>query len=148
MTLEILKTEMIAAMKAGEKERKAVLSGLVEAVKKAAIDANCRDNITEEMVDTVILKEKKTVQEMIDTCPVERTDLLEDYKYRMEVIEAFAPKLMSEDAIRQFIVNTAASIGISFEKKNKGQLMKSIMPQLKGKADGKLVNTIIMELLM
>lgn len=148
MTIQTLRSEMIAAMKAGDKARKGVISSLVEAVTKAGIDANCRDNISEQMVDTVILKEQKSVQEMIDTCPAERVDLLEDYKYRMTVISEFAPQLMSEDKIRQFIVNAAAELGLSFEKKNKGLLMKNIMPQLKGKADGKLTNQVIESLLL
>lgn len=148
MTTQVLRSEMIAAMKVGDKARKAVISSLVEAVTKAGIDANCRDNISEQMVDTVILKEQKAVQEMIDTCPANRTDLLKDYKYRMSVILEFAPQLMSEDQIRQFIVNEAATLGLSFEKKNKGLLMKNIMPKLKGKADGKLANQVIESLLL
>lgn len=148
MTIEVLRKEMIAAMKNGDKARKGVISGLVEAVNKAAIDAKCRDNITEEMVNIIILKEQKTVQEMIDTCPKERADLLEEYTNRKKVISEFAPKFMSEDEIRQFLVKSAAELNLTFEKKSKGAIMKNIMPQLKGKADGKFVNQILEQLLL
>ena len=87
MTLDTVMKEMVTAMKAKDKARKDVISSLVDAIKKAAIDKNCRNNISEDMVDAVILKEQKTVQEMIDTCPAARTDLLESYKYRLEVIK-------------------------------------------------------------
>lgn len=147
MTIEKLTKEMIAAMKAGDKARKSVISTLVEAVKKAAIDANCRDNITESMVDTVILKEQKTVQEMIDTCPVEREDLCKEYKYRLSVISEFAPVLMSENEIKEFVIATATEKNIELNIKQKGNIMKNIMPLLKGKADGKLANNVITELL-
>ena len=79
MTLEKLQSEMIQAIKNQDKTRKLVLSSLVDAVKKAAIDKNCRDNITESMVDEVLLKYKKMVQEMIDTCPADRAGALRSY---------------------------------------------------------------------
>ena len=62
MTLEVLQKDMIAAMKARDKVRKDAISGLVSAAKKAAIDEGCRDDIKEELVDRVILKEMKILQ--------------------------------------------------------------------------------------
>ena len=53
MQLEALRKDMVAAMKAKDKERKEAISSLVSAVKKAAIDAGCRDDIPESMVDQV-----------------------------------------------------------------------------------------------
>ena len=75
MTIEELRKDMVAAMKAKDKERKEAISSLVSAAKKAGIDAGCRDDIPESMVDQVILKELKTVKEQIDTCPAAREDL-------------------------------------------------------------------------
>lgn len=147
MTLDMLMKEMVAAMKAKDKARKDVVSSLVDAIKKAGIDKNCRNNIPEDMVDTVILKERKTVQEMIDTCPAARTDLLDAYNYRMSVISEFAPKLMSEEDIRRFLVDTITNSGLTFSPKAKGSIMKMVMPLLKGKADGKLINKVLTELL-
>lgn len=147
MTLDMLMKEMVAAMKAKDKARKDVISSLVDAIKKAAIDKNCRNNIPEDMVNTVILKERKTVQEMIDTCPTVRTDLLDAYNYRMSVISEFAPKLMSEEEIRRFLVDTITNSGLTFSPKAKGNIMKMVMPLLKGKADGKLINKVLTELL-
>ena len=72
MELEALRKDMVAAMKAKDKPRKEAISSLVSAVKKAAIDAGCREDIPESMVDQVILKELKTVKEQIDTCPEAR----------------------------------------------------------------------------
>ena len=69
MKLEILQKEMVAAMKARNKERKETLSSLVSAVKKLAIDEGKRDDVPEELVDRAILKELKTVREQLDTCP-------------------------------------------------------------------------------
>ena len=116
MTLETLQKEMIAAMKAKNKVRKDTISSIVSAVKKAAIDNKCKDNITEELVNTVILKEQKTMQEMIDTCPADRTDLLTEYKEKMTIITEFAPKLLTDpDEIKTFIEKT----GIELVKANR-----------------------------
>ena len=84
MQMEQLQKDMIAAMKARDKVRKDAISSLVSAAKKAAIDEGCRDNIPEELVNKVILKEMKSVKEQIDTCPATRTDLLDEYNTRMQ----------------------------------------------------------------
>ena len=143
MQMEQLQKDMIAAMKAKDKPRKEAISSLVSAVKKAAIDAGCRDDIKEDMVDQVILKELKTVKEQIDTCPAEREDLKAEYQVRYDVIQEYAPSLMSEEEIRNFIMEKFADI---VAQKNKGMIMKNVMPELNGKADGKLINHVVAKL--
>lgn len=144
MTLEILQKDMIKAMKEKNKNRKGTLSSLISAVKKTAIDEKCKDNISEELVNKVILKEKKIVQDMINTCPENREDLLNEYEHRMAVILEYVPKMMSEDETRAAIHRIIATTDI-FDT-GKGALMKVIMPKLKGKADGKLINKIVTEI--
>ena len=131
---------MVEAMKARDKERKAVLSTLISDVKKAAIDAGTREDIPEELVDQVILKSKKTAREQMDTCPDERAELKAEYRFAYDVICGYAPKMMSDDEIRAFL---AANFADVLATKNKSQIMKAIMPALKGKADGKAINAII-----
>lgn len=143
MTLEVLQKDMIAAMKARDKERKDSISSLVSAVKKVGIDNGCRDNIPEDIVDSVILKEIKSVKEQIDTCPADRTDLLEQYKARYDVFNEYAPKLLSEDEVREILTTKFSDV---IATKNKGQIMKTVMAELKGKADGKVINQVVAEL--
>lgn len=140
MTFEVLQKDMIQAMKARDKSRKDSISTLVSAVKKAAIDEGCRDDIKEELVDRVILKELKTAKEQIDNCPADRTDLLAEYQARYDVINEYAPVLMSEEEVEAFIKEKFADI---IATKNKGMIMKNVMPQLKGKADGKVINGVV-----
>ena len=136
MTLEILQKEMIMAMKNKNKERKDTISSLVQAVKKFGIDNMCKDNMTEEQIDAVILKEKKTMQEMIDTCPEGRDDLSRGYKSKMMIIDEFAPVLMTSESEIQNFVN---SLGIELTKANRGTVTKA----LKGKADMKIANQVV-----
>ena len=86
MTLEALRKDMVAAMKAKDKTTKDAVSSLVSAVKKAAIDEGCREDVPEALVDRVILKEMKTVKEQLDTCPESRDDLRAEYQARYDVI--------------------------------------------------------------
>lgn len=136
MTLDFLQKEMIAAMKNKNKERKNTISSLVQAVQKFGIDNKCKDNITEAQIDAVILKEKKTVQEMIDTCPSDRAETLEEYKTKLAIINEFAPSLMdNEEDIKKFIQKT----GLELVKSNRGKIMAA----LKGKADMKVANKVV-----
>ena len=143
MELKKLQDDMIAALKAGNKERKEGISLLIAAIKRVAIDEGHRDDISEELVDKVILKELKSTQEQVDTCPEARQDLLEGYKAHLELIKEYAPKMLSEEEVTAIINEKFADVIAS---KNKGLIMKTIMPEFKGKADGKLINQVVAKL--
>lgn len=143
MQLKQLQKDMMAAMKAKDKVRKDALSSLVSAVKKAGIDNGCRDDIPEDMVDSVILKEQKSIQEQIDSCPDSRPELKEEYQSRYDIVSEYAPKQLSEEEIRTILNEKFADI---IATKNKGKIMKAVMADLKGKADGKIINKIVSEL--
>ena len=139
-----LQDAMIAAMKAKDKFRKDAISVLVSAAKKSGIDAGCRDDIPDDMVNAAILKELKSCKEQIDTCPAAREDLLEEYKNRYEIMSEFAPKQMDADEVKAYLQEKFADV---IETGNKGQIMKAVMADLKGKADGKVINGVVAELM-
>ncbi len=143
MELEKLRSDMVAAMKAKDKPRKEAISSLVSAVKKVAIDEGCKDDIPAELVDRVILKELKTVKEQIDTCPEARTDLKAEYQFRYDVINEYAPQQMSAEEVKAYILEKFAEVVAT---KNKGMIMKNVMADMKGKADGKVINQVVAEL--
>ncbi|MDD5921999.1 MAG: GatB/YqeY domain-containing protein [Eubacteriales bacterium] len=143
MQMQKLRTDMIAAMKAHDKERKDVLSSLVAAVKNIAINEGTRDDISEEQVDRAILKELHTAEEQVNTCPKDRPELLAEYQYRLDVIREYAPKMMSKEEITALLKEKFSDV---LATKNMGQIMKTVMPELKGKADGKLINQTVKEL--
>ena len=143
MRFEDLRQAMIAAMKAHDKPRKEAISSLIEAIKKVAIDEGHRDDIPDEFADRIILKELKSAKEQIDTCPDSRADLKQEYQFKYDVMNEFAPQLMSEEEIRKVLDEKYADV---IATKNKGLIMKSIMPEFKGKADGKLINQIVADL--
>ena len=139
---ELIKNEMIKALKAHDKETKESLSMLLQALQKAAKDK--RTDLTEAEEDAVILKEIKQVQETIESCPVERTDIMGFMLTRKNLYEQFAPKQMTKDAIQGIINGVIKELNIDNPtKKDKGKIMKLLMPKVKGKADGKDVNTVV-----
>ena len=144
MELKELQAAMIAAMKARDKERKDSISVLVSAAKKLGIDNGCREDIPEDMVNQAILKEIKSVKEQIDTCPADRTDLLASYQKRYDVMNEFAPKMLSAEEVKEIISSKYADV---IATGNKGQIMKTVMPEFKGKADGKIVQQVVAELM-
>ena len=144
MEFKELQAAMIAAMKAKDKERKETISLLVSAAKAIAIDNGCREDIPEDMVNQAILKEIKTVKEQLDSCPADRTELKEEYERRYSVMSEFAPKMLSAEEVKDIILSKYADV---VESKNKGMIMKNVMPEFKGKADGKVVQQVVAELL-
>ena len=140
--IDEIRKAMVDAMKAKDKERKDTLSMLLAALKNKAIDK--RADLTEEEETQVVLKEIKQTKESLELTPADRTDLIEDYKKRLAVLEEFAPKMMDADEIKAIDTGVLAELGIDAPTaKDKGRIMKELMPKVKGKADGKLVNEIV-----
>lgn len=144
MTLEILQAEMTRALREGEKQRKNVISGMISDIKKEAINKKCKDNITEELVNTVLLRCKKTYQEMVNTCPEDRKELLASYQEQLAIVSEFTPKLITDEReIYMLIASYASENQIPLVKANKGKIMKLASTNLKGKADMKIVSKIV-----
>ena len=147
MTLEKLQSEMVQAMKNKDKLRKSVLAGLVDAVKKASMTNNGRIEITEQLVDEVLLKYKKMVQEQIDTCPADRTETLSEYKTQMTIVAEFAPTLITDETEIRGMILDIVNNEMEFSKANRGKIMKIIAPVFKGKADMSIASKVLGEML-
>lgn len=140
--IDEVRSAMMAAMKAKDKERKDALSALLTALKNKAIDK--RADLTEEEETQVILKEIKQLKETIEMTPADRTDILTECNSRLAVLEEYAPKMMDEAEIKAVVSEVLTSLGLDAPTaKEKGKIMKELMPKVKGKADGKLVSEVI-----
>ncbi len=140
--IDVVRKAMMDALKAGDKPRKEALSLLLSALKAKFIDK--RADLTEDEENAVVYKEIKEAQETIDTTPADRTEVIEECKLRIAVYSEFAPKRMDEAAIRLVIEQTLAELGLENPTvKDKGKLMKALMPKLNGKAEGALVNKLV-----
>ncbi len=130
---------MVAAMKAKDKARKDSLSMLLGSLKNAEIDK--REPLTEDEENAIIKKEIRQTKETYDTAPQDREDIKEEAARRLEVFREFAPEEMGVEQIVEIIKSVLAELSIEQPTSaDKGKIMKVLMPKVKGKADGKLVN--------
>lgn len=144
--IEEVRAQMVAAMKNKDKERKETLSMLLAALKNKAIDK--RADLIEAEENEVVKKEIKQTRETMELAPADREDIKEECRKRLAVLEEFAPEEMSEEQIRAEINAVLSALGITEPSgKDKGKVMKELMPRVKGRADGALVNRLVGELL-
>ena len=140
--IDEVRKEMVTAMKSGDKGRKDELSMLLSALKNKAIDK--REDLTEAEENEVVLKEIKQTKETLEMTPEDRGDIIEECRLRIAVYEEFAPKMMGEEEIKAVIGEVLSGLGIEAPTaKDKGRIMKELMPKVKGKADGKAVNQVL-----
>ena len=140
--IDIIRAAMVEAMKAKDKARKDSLSMLLSALKNAQIDK--REELTEDEENAVIKKEMRQTKETYDMAPADRTDIKDEALERLNVYKEFVPADMDANQIKQVIDETLKELDISDPTSaDKGKIMKVLMPKVKGKADGKLVNEIL-----
>lgn len=143
--IDDVRKEMMAALKAGDKPRKEALSMLLSALKAAFIDK--RADLTEDEENAIVYREIKEAQETMDATPKDRTDIIDECKLKIAVYSDFAPQRMSDDEIRAVIAEVLKELDIAAPTaKDKGRIMKTLMPRVKGKADGNAVNRLVSEL--
>ncbi len=137
--IDIVRASMVEAMKNKDKPRKDALSMLLSALKNVQIDK--RSPLTEEEENSIVKKEIKQCQETYDSAPADRTDIKEEAAFRISVYKEFAPADLNVDQIKTVILEVLGELGIETPTAaDKGKIMKVLMPRVKGKADGKLVN--------
>lgn len=142
--IDEIRAQMVVAMKEKDKEKKDSLSMLVSALKNKEIDK--REPLTEEEENEVIKKEIRQTKETLDSAPADRADIKEQCEKRLAVYKQFVPEDLSEEAIREIIKGVLTDLSIEqATPKDKGRIMKELMPKVKGKAEGSLVNKIVGE---
>lgn len=142
--IDEIRAQMVKAMKEKDKERKDSLSMLLSALKNKAIDK--REDLTEDEENEVIKKEIRQTKETMDSAPADRDDIRSQCEKRLAVYKEFAPEDLSEDAIREIIKGVLKDLAIESPTPNdKGKIMKELMPRVKGKAEGSVVNRIVGE---
>lgn len=131
---ESIKADMTTALKNGDKLRRLTLADMVATIDKMATAGKKRVEITDAFVDEILLKYKKTVQEMIDTCPNtdKYADKLAEYKTKLTIVMEYAPTVIDDkDEIVKMINYWGVCNAVSITSGNKGIIMKNVMPFLK-----------------
>ncbi len=140
-----LMADMKEAMKAGQKERLTVIRSLRAAIRQVEIDG--KKELDDEAVIGVLSKELKMRKDSLEEFSKgQRTDLVEKTQAEIEVITSYMPEQMSKEQITALVKAAVEKVGAT-SPKDMGKVMKEIMPQTRGRADGKLVNDIVREIL-
>lgn len=140
--IDVVRAAMVQAMKSKDKDKKDALSMLLSALKNAEIDK--RSPLTEDEENAIVKKEIKQCQETYDSAPSDRTDIKDEAALRIAVYKEFAPEDMSVEQIKEVIQSVLEELGIEKPTPaDKGKIMKILMPKVKGKADGKVVNEVL-----
>jgi len=138
--------DLKTAMKAGETERRDVLRMLDSMIKNVEIEKMKKEEgLSDEEVLEVLnraVKQRKDSMEQYGTGG--RPELAEKEKKEIEIIMAYMPEQMSEEAVREAVKATIAQVGAT-SKADIGKVMGPVMGKLKGKADGSLVKKIVEE---
>lgn len=137
--IEIVRKQMMEALKAHDSVRKDALSALLGDLKSKAIDK--RADLTEEEELSIVSHEVKQLKETVESTPADHASLISEATARIAIYSEFLPAQMDEEEIRKTIEGVLQQLGLSSPTvKDKGAIMKALMPLTKGKADGKLVN--------
>jgi uncharacterized protein len=147
--LDRITEEWKNAMRAGDAQRRDVLSGLRAAVKKAEIDARVGGawNGDDADVQGVVEREAKKRRDAIDEYEkVGRPDRAEMERAELVVLQEFLPAQLSDDELGEIVRAAIAETGAT-SAKDMGALMKAVMPKVAGRADGKRVNAAVRTLL-
>lgn len=138
-------TDLKNAMKSRDKFRTTTLRGLKSAIKYAEIEA--RDDLDDKGLLGVIAKQAKQRRDSIaEFQKGNRVDLVQKEEAELAILEQYLPDQMSEDKIREMAQTVIDKLGVT-DMKGMGQVMKELMVELKGQADGKVVNQIVRQIL-
>ncbi len=140
--IDQVRAEMMTAMKQKDKPRKDALSLLLSALKNKAIDK--RAELTEQEENDIVLHEMKQARETLESAPASRQDIIDECNTRLAVYSEFAPQQMDETRINGVLDEVLSELGLEAPgKQDKGRIMKALMPRVKGRADGGLVNRLV-----
>ena len=145
MTYNELLEYKVAAMKGGDKTRVKVLNDIIVLVQKEQTKGKTKIEATDEIVAQCATKAQKTLEEMVVTCPdtAEYAERLADYRAQLAIAREYAPQLIDDpEEIARMVVDMVNG-EVELTVRNKGKIMKMIMPAFKGKVDMAAANSVI-----
>lgn len=146
MLLERLNEDMKQAMREKDKDRLSVIRMVKAAMQNEAIHLGVKE-LTEEQELTVLTREVKQRKESLkEFSAAKRDDLVAKVEKELAILSAYMPEQLSEAELEQLVKVTISQLGAS-SKQDFGKVMGAIMPKVKGRADGKVVQNLVKQLL-
>ena len=147
------KEKLMADMKQAMKDREAgklrldVIRMVRSDIRNAEINGKNKEELTENEVLAVIMKAVKMREDSLaEFVKAKREDLISQTKEELEILKAYLPAAMSDEELTGIVKEAIASVG-AVNPKDMGKVMKVVLPQVQGRADGRRINTIVKSLL-
>ena len=143
MLYDEFRKEKMIALKEKDKLKNKVITNILSDL--TYIKKELKQEPTKVDSAKVVAKQVKQLKETMELSK-DRPDKMAELEAELAVLEQYMPKQMSEEEIREAVVKLLEENGITAEPKNKGAIMKVVMPALNGKADGKDINKVVSSL--
>ncbi|WP_147532405.1 GatB/YqeY domain-containing protein [Bacillus marasmi] len=141
--LERLNNDMKQAMKNKEKDKLSVIRMIKSSLQNEAIKLG--NELSEEQELTVLSREMKQRKDSLNEFEkAGREDLVEKLRTELTFVEVYMPKQLSEEEVTEIVKQAIAEVGAT-SKAEMGKVMSAVMPKVKGKADGTLVNKLVQQ---
>ncbi len=144
---EQIELDLKSAMKSGDAARKRALRTLMTAISRAERAGQARRELNDEDIIAIIAREAKQREESIEAyARGGRQDLVAEEKAELEVLRAYLPRQLTPEEIEARAREVIAQVGASTPR-DMGKVMKVLMAEMRGRADGRVVNQVVRELL-
>lgn len=141
--LERLNNDMKQAMKNKEKDKLSVIRMIKSSLQNEGIKLG--KELAEDEELTVLSREMKQRKDSLHEFEkAGRDDLVEKLRTELTVVELYMPEQLSEEELTEIVKNAISEVGAT-SKAEMGKVMSAVMPQVKGKADGTLVNKLVQQ---
>lgn len=140
-----LRKDKMTSMKNKDKLRTGVISNMMSGI--ALAEKEQKRELTDEEALKFVQKELKQTRDALEMLPKDRTELIEEAKTKIGIIESYLPAQLSVEEVVEEIRRIAAEKEIALEASQRGSLIKETLSQLGGKTEGKVVNQALSKLL-
>lgn len=140
MLYDDFRKEKMVALKNKDKLRNKVITNILSDL--TYIKKEVGHEPTEEDSIKAVSKQVKQLKETMELSK-DRPEALEELKAELAILEEYMPKQLNEEEIKAEVLKLLEENGIELSQKNRGAIMKTVMPALNGKAEGKLVNQVV-----
>lgn len=142
MTLkQKLQEDLKTSMKNKDTLRKSVITLIRSSIKQVEVDKRIELN-DDDVIDIISKQLKQRNDSLEQFLDAGREDLVEETRSEIEVLKEYLPQQLSEEELNEIVIATISEVGATSMKDMK-QIMSSIMPKVKGRADGKLINELV-----
>lgn len=143
MVLDELKNQLKVSMKNGDKKNVLAIRNILEKIKNVQVDS--KDDLQESQIIKIIAKHAKQLRESIVQFEKgERFDLAEKEKEELKIAEQFLPKQLNENEIKDIVIRVIKELNAT-QMSDMGKVMKAVIDETKGNADGKMISNLVRE---